>query len=426
MLYQRRGMSVSDSGILVGSSVMAHSGPRQGNATAGVIADGCHPTDSVHGSSGPGTENREQMDEMLSGPWGILVGGVVGVVASVLFEDHLLKTRKRLGRRVTTVRRRLGRSEPAAKTLFEIGPIRTSQLIVEGDGTQVIDEQRVSVMVTHQPVEVPAEIQPWIDEVAQEQAARRQRGEQSFWNGPNYAVEGLVVSRSPLDEFPEVCLRVRESDYFTFLATQQLDRELPGGGTLRSRYLDGQDPLRAPAFLASSFGTNVALVTADQQLIFARRSDEVGSRPGVWSSSANEALSRRLDSDGRSAPELYRVMRRGISEELAIEREEYLLELLAFGVDTELHQWGAFFTGTLRGLTGDEVLERRTRGVADKWESQELKLIPFEIGPVCEFIAAEHAKDNLAPHTPALVHLALVHRYGRRTVEREALRTLRR
>lgn len=360
-----------------------------------------------------------------AGPWGILVGGLFGVFASVMVEDRLVGVRKRYARRMAAMRRRLGQAEPESRDLFKIGSISTPLLIVEGDGTQVIDEQRVSVMVAHQAVDVPDEVRPWIAEIAAEQAERKRRGEQGFWNGPNYAVQGLSIGRSPLDEFPEVCLRVQESDYFTFLAAQQLDRELPGGDTLRSRYLDGRDPLAAPAFLASSFGTNVALVTADNQLIFARRSSSVGSQPGMWSSSANEALSRQLDSDGRSAPELYRVMRRGILEELGFEREEYLVELLAFCLDTELHQWGALFVGSLRAATGADVFERRSRGVADKWENQELKLVPFDPKSVFRFIDAEHRRGNLARHMPALAYLALVNRYGRRSVEREAVKVLK-
>ena len=47
----------------------------------------------------------------------------------------------------------------------------------------------------------------------------------------------------------------------------------------------------------------------------------------------NEALSRSLDSQGRTPPRLYDVARRGLLEELGLEGSEYLLELLAFDVD---------------------------------------------------------------------------------------------
>ncbi|MEU4694722.1 hypothetical protein [Actinoplanes sp. NPDC023714] len=363
---------------------------------------------------------QELIESASSGPWGILVGAAFGVVASVLFEERLLTIRRGTARRARMLRSKLRRGEPDRSDLFALGPITTSMRLVEGDGTQVIDEQRIRIMVTPRAVEVPEEIRPWIDEVAAEQEARRQRGEPAFWNGPRYAVEGLSIGRSPIAEHPEICLRLLESDYYTFLATQQLDRPLPGGGTLRERYLDGADPATAPAFLCSSFGANVALITADEQLIFARRGSGVATRPGLWGPSANEALSRHLDSDGRSAPELYRLMRRGICEELAIEPDEYLLELLAFFVDTEQQQWGSAFVGSLRSVTAAEVLARRSRGVPDKWESEELRMVPFQIGPVLEFLAAEHRAGTLTSYLPAVVHLALVHRFGRRAVERAA------
>ena len=364
-----------------------------------------------------------------AGPWGILVGGFFGVVASVMFEERLLRLRQGAGRRARRLRSRaraLLRSPRAAHAdLFALGSVRTPVHLVEGDGTQVIAEQRIRVVVSHRPVEVPAEIQPWIAEVAAEQDGRRERGEPAFWNGPRYAVEGLTISRSPLAEQPEICLRICESDYFTFLATQQLDRALPSGGTLRSRYLEGRDPLGAPAFLRNSFGASVALATADDKLIFARRGTDVGSRPDVWGPSANEALSRHLDSDGRSAPELYRLMRRGIVEELALEPDEYLLELLAFFVDTEVQQWGCVFVGALRSVTADDVLSRRSRGAPDKWENTELRMVPFEIAPVLRFIADGHRRGDVSPGLPMIAHLALVHRFGRRAVERAATRLLR-
>jgi hypothetical protein len=50
---------------------------------------------------------------------------------------------------------------------------------------------------------------------------------------PTYAVAGLSVDRYGIDEAPAVSLRLRESDYFTFLATQRLDRVLPDDRTGR-------------------------------------------------------------------------------------------------------------------------------------------------------------------------------------------------
>jgi len=372
----------------------------------------------------------ELLEKLSSGPQGMLLGALIGVIISAVFEDHLVRYRQRftraVGRMSGKIRNRVLRRDQAQADTFSIGGVRTPIHIVEGDGAQVIDEQRMSVIVNHEFAALPDDFRPWTEEIAAEQEERSGRGEQAFWNGPNYAVEGLSISRSALDELPEICLRLKESDYFSFLATQQLDREFPDGTTPRNRYLQENDPENVPTFMSCSFGTNVALVTADNQLIVARRSHRVGSRPNLWSSSANEGLSRQLDSDGRSAPDIYRVMRRGVDEELSISREEYRLELLAITVERHVHQWGAFFTGTLHTLTGSDVLARRSRGVPDKWESAELRLVPFTPASVFTFVAQEYKKGTLTPHLPVLVYLALVRRYGQRAVERNALGVLRR
>jgi hypothetical protein len=240
-------------------------------------------------------------------------------------------------------------------------------------------------------------------------------------------ISSFAVSRKISEEEPEVFFRLQASDYATFLATQQLDRRFRDGATPRSRYIEPhrENLLGVPAFMSSSFGTNAAVLTSDGFFIFARRSGVVGSRPNVWSSSANEALSRTLDDRGRSAPNLYDVMRRGISEELAIQSDEYALEMLTITIDTELHQWGAYWLAVLRELTGDEVLERRTRGAADKWEHTALRLVPADPESVLEFVLSMSFTGQMAPHTPSLFYFALVRRFGRHTVEHALKRVLR-
>jgi hypothetical protein len=170
--------------------------------------------------------------------------------------------------------------------------------------------------------------------------------------------------------------------------------------------------------MCSSFGTNIAMITADGKFIFARRSDLVSSRPGVWSTSANEGLSRSLDSQGRSAPNLYDVMRRGVREELGIEPHEYGMEMLGFTIDLELHQWGGSWIGVLNELTGEQVLERRSRGVADKYENRELRLVDCSPEETLNFMLDQGLHGTMNPNTVPFFYLALVRFHGRRPVER--------
>lgn len=362
------------------------------------------------------------MDQLGSGATGLVIGAFLGLMLSVFFEDYLKARRSRIAKRVARMVARGGLPEQRAE--FRLGPLHCPMMVVEGDGEQVINEQAVRIIVDPVEVTLPAEMASWRDEIAAEQDRRRAAGETAFWNGPNYAVSGFTISRTLLDEAPEVCLRLKHSDYFTFLATQQLDREFGDGTTPRSRYLSGQ-PQNAPDFMCGSFGTNVAVVTADNLLAVHRRAENVGSQPGTWSSSANEALSRQLDSRGRTAPNLYDVMRRGLSEELSLDQSEYHLELLTFTIDTQRQQWGALFVAFLHEVTGAELLDRRNRGVPDKWEHDLLEFTRFEVEEVIGFLLSEERRDKWSSVGPPLFYTALIRRYGRAHVERRTAAVLR-
>lgn len=363
------------------------------------------------------------LDGLASGMLGLVVGAVLGLLLSALFDDLLVSCRRRvvhLGRYLIARRR-----APLATDGFRLGPLVTTLCIVEGDGDQVINEQSCRVVVTHEEVHLPAEVAAWRREIEQDQDIRRVHGRQHHWNGLRYAVTGLTVSRTVIDECPEICLRLELADYYTFLAAQQLDRPMDDGTTLRSRY-EQCSPEELPAFLCCSFGTNVAVVSADDRVVFARRSAAVGSRPGVWNASANEGLSRSLDSRGRTSPNLYDVARRGVAEELCIDRHEYRLELLAFAIDRRLNQWCALFVAFAHELTGQQILDRRARGIADKWENDRLEVERFDIEHVIKYLLRPDRRNAWAPAAPPLYYLALARRYGRAHLEHRTGRALRR
>ncbi|MFH9012922.1 hypothetical protein ACH4C6_16210 [Streptomyces sp. NPDC017943] len=357
-----------------------------------------------------------------------VVGAVLGMLCAVLFQQPLqdawYRLRTRSMRAVRSLRQR-EESGPAWRT-FSLGPLHTSALIVEGDGESSIANDSVFVQVLDEEIRLPADMAGWREEIEAESVRLRAEGRTPLWNGSRYAVESFDVSRTALDEQPEIHLRLRPTDYYTFLAAQQLDRRLADGTTPRTRYLDPDDPLRAPAFLHCSFAVNIAVVTADDMLVVSRRSDRVRMAPGVWNSSVNEGLSRHIDSSGRSAPDLHGVARRGMREELAIEPNEYALELLAFVLDLDKRHWSAHFQARLTDLTCEGLQSRMSRGVADRWEHQTIDYVPFRPAPVIKYMLRADRIHRWAPLAPALFHLALVHTYGRTSVERVAAQIVRR
>ncbi|WP_093610351.1 hypothetical protein [Streptomyces indicus] len=360
-----------------------------------------------------------------------IVGAVLGILFATLFQQPLQDAWFKLRRRAAARLRRLPVGEDGVPlstwSTFAIGPLHTSALIVEGDGEQAITPDAVRVQVLEGEVDLPPDMVPWREEIERtEQQAEVSGTRVRIWNGPRYAVEGLEISRTSLEEHPDISLRLRPTDYFTFLAAQQLDRRLPDGTTPRDRYLDPDRPLTAPAFLQCSFGINVAVVTSDHLLVVSRRADTVRMAPGLWGASVNEGLSRHIDSAGRTAPDLYEVARRGMREELSVQPHEYTLTLLAFVLDVERRQWSAHFTAHLTGLNGEGLRARISRGVADRWEHQSIEYVPFRPSAVIRELLRPDRVRHWAPVAPALFHLALVHTHGRGAVERAEASAVRR
>ncbi|MCX5378640.1 hypothetical protein [Streptomyces sp. NBC_00091] len=359
-----------------------------------------------------------------------VVGAVLGVVFATLFQQWLqdawFKVRRRSAGMVRSIIYR-DRQGGRAWSTFSLGPLRTSALIVDGDGETVIAPESVHIQVLDGDVELPAEMTAWRDEIEAEEERARATGERApVWNGPRYAVESVEASRTALDEQAEIHLRLRPTDYYTFLAAQQLDRRLPDGSTPRARHLDPDRPLTAPAFLQCSFGLNVAVVTSDHLLVVSQRSDRVRMAPGLWNSSVNEGLSRHIDSAGRNAPDLHAAARRGMREELSLEPHEYSLSLLGFVLDVDKRHWGAHFYARLNDLTGDQLQARMSRGVPDRWEHQSIEYVPFRTAEVIRYLLRPDRIHRWAPLAPALFHLALVHVHGRGSVERAAAQAVRR
>jgi hypothetical protein len=302
---------------------------------------------------------------------------------------------------------------------FRWGPFRAPLIIVEGDGENVIAEDSIRIIIDHEEVQLPGEILEWKREIEHEQESRRLRGDTYFWNGNRYAIDKISITRHADTEAPIISMRMKPSDYYSFLAAQQLDRSFGDGTTPQSRYLDQNEPLDVPAFMSSSLGANMAVVTADHKIIFSQRSRVVGSHPGHWNSSANEALSRDIDSNARNAPNLYNVARRGLREELALEASEYKLAMLALTVDRK-NQWGAIFIARLKSLTGDDFLARRSRGVADKFEHANHHLEHFNTHDMVRFMFSRERRGLWAPTAPAVFYLALVNEFGRSAVETDS------
>lgn len=297
---------------------------------------------------------------------------------------------------------------------FRLGPLTSPCRILEGDGERTIAEENVHVLVNPVDVTLPEEVGEWRTQIAVEQQRRRLAGDGYMWNARRYAVENFVISRSGPAERPDVTLRLKHSDYYAFLAAQQLNRPLRGGATLRNLYLDGRDPRAVPDFMRSSFGLNVALVTADDWLVVSHRGHDVAVGRNQWNASANEGLQRDLDGP---QPNLFHAAARGVQEELRLDPDQYDLRMLAFVVVTSLSQWCGLFLARLHEMTRQDFEDNAGRGIADGWEHSRFDYVRFTPEETIGYLVREDRRDSWAPAAPVLFYLSLVNTYGRRRVD---------
>jgi len=356
-----------------------------------------------------------------SGVAGLVVGAVLGLVLSVIFEDRLKELLKRIERRC----RRLARKTRPAheREYFEFGNVRSRCIIVEGDGSHPINEALVHTVVSDEPITLPPEMLEWKDEIALAENGKPKDDPDRKWNGPVFGVERLGVQRTEFAEEPELYFRLRRSDYFSFQATQYLDRRFRDGTTPRSKYIDSVGHRAAPAFMSLSLGTSVVLVTTDDKVLLCQRTATVGSRPLHWGVSADEGTHPVHDCPGGAPPRMYDVARRGVREELSLEPEEYRLEMLAVTIDTERHQWDTVFVGYTHELSAENLESRIRRGAKDKdIEIADLEFIDFEVSPVLAWLSSCGPSRLSTPILLVALYLALVRRHGRYYVERAGRR----
>jgi hypothetical protein len=350
-----------------------------------------------------------------TGSTALLVGVILGIVIKTFLGYRIMPFRHGSARSLS---RDNFTTQATIEAGFELGPLRSSCMLVEGDGTRTISEDRIHIIVDSSKAHLPADLAKWRAEIAEQQESQRVIGKKHYWNGQTYAVESFTISRTELEEHPELYLRLSSSDYFTFLATQQLDRAFADGTTPRSRYIDSANPLRAPSFMASSFGTSVVVITADNKILVRQRGDHVGSRPGYWSVSADEGLSRSIDGANGRTPRLSNVAHRALLEELTLEKHECRLSLLAFTLDLAFYQWDAIFVAYLPDIDEGHLTSRLKRGALDLWEHRDQEFVPFDTYNVMNRLLSTEHNRKWMPIAPVAFYLALVYQYGREKVER--------
>lgn len=298
---------------------------------------------------------------------------------------------------------------------FTFGGRKTTEIVLDGDGSRVYLPQHIRTHYNPIPLGIPQEFRDRKARIAQEQEEKRAAGGPFQWNGERYNLTRFTISRDPENEDMTLDLWFTPSDYYTFLATSTGLREQ----AIRQKYLADPEWDEAIPLFAHSFSALIAVITSDNYVILVRRGKSLGCRPSSYDVSLAEGLSRPADRGSASqAPNIYHCATRGLSEEMGLHAPADFspadILFTTFAVDTEFCMWGLFGFVRLQ-RTREEVLSILQRGVPDKFENRRIFTVPFHPQDVSAFF---HEHEPFSPGGIVCLYHALVHEYGRAEVDR--------
>lgn len=204
------------------------------------------------------------------------------------------------------------------------------------------------------------------------------------WNAEMLALRRLEVARVGSHELPALKLHYAKTDYAAFqVISSEWEKRFAGG--LEGGEILGQELLDVLPGLSHSFGINLTIETADDQLLLTRRSAKTSGGRNLRHISVNEGMAL-MDMDPRTGiPDPYRTALRGIAEELGVDLgdEPDIRNRITFHglvCDVTRYEWALLghVNLTQTAWTNSSFIQARRLGLGpDDWESNRLEFIPM-------------------------------------------------
>jgi hypothetical protein len=343
-----------------------------------------------------------------------LIGGFIGLIMGVIFEDPLKEGWRKL---IKTIKRLFVKPKDIQDPFyFSLGNHVTSFIVCDGDGEMTYAPENIETRLNNTFLSLPDDLNSLKKQIEKIEETKKQNGESHSWNGPLFSLEKYSILRTNINEDMKVIFSFVPSDYYTFKALNtNLEQQLPSGSTIREAYLKNATAKQPVVALANGFGVAVVVVTADGQTILTRRSDDSGVRPGELDIGIVEAVHPSQDREPTGqGPDLFSTAVRGAKEELGLTVSKNDVKFLGFGVDEQYYQWNII--GLLQCKeTTEEILEQRSRGISGKWELEQLVFVPFKIEPILKIIKEEKMWST----AKVALYWSLVFEYSKRMVDKQ-------
>ncbi|EIF00706.1 hypothetical protein SacglDRAFT_03860 [Saccharomonospora glauca K62] len=315
----------------------------------------------------------------------LLLGGLVGAWAERLlgrpWDRHIGQRYRRW--RAVRQSRRLERELGVSGEFLVVGGehVYVHQFSVRGFDRTRLDTRMVSLPAVEDCMAtLPESLRPIPPEAVSERIEReRNRIAESptAWNEEKLGVAAVHVRRDARYDDPGLLIDFFRTDYATFSVVTNSWAKHVAGSDL-AELLPAERLRHVLPGLSHSFGVNLTVVTADNQVILTRRSPRISSARSATHISANEGM--RADDLRAGRPDPFRTAWRGIDEELGVDVPEDRIVFHSLILDAERYQWALLGHVDLSGTEWNSATVRagRATGVAvDDWESDRLRMVPF-------------------------------------------------
>lgn len=359
--------------------------------------------------------------------FGSLFSAVIGLIVGRIFDKPLerwqRKSAYRLRRVLSLLRTR--RNDTFSYNQYRIGKWQVGWAVVEGSSSDPYTPENAICQFDPTPLVLPPDRQQKKEQIEATQAKlEKTRGRREFHNGQTVALAGIGRGQIGDIEAPLLILRLRPSDYYTFLATaSSIDDHIRANDgktiTVRDKYLRNlhyESPI--PEF-ASAFPLNLSVITNDGYILMSKRAIEgIGGYADHIYPAINECVNPISDRSASGTLSLFATAQRAASHELNIQIEEDELLFFTVGVDTRWYYYG--LTGTIRSKTfsADDVVSRRSIGSKERWESNQLYFLPHDPERIAKWMREASKTDKWGPIGVVCLAQTMVLEFGLRTTEK--------
>jgi hypothetical protein len=371
------------------------------------------------------------MEDLFNDPlWNMiisgLVGGVIGLFISRIFDKPLERWQRKIVWWLRTIRSQFQKLENTSHSYDEfcIGKWRTSWVIVEGSSSDPYAPNNVICQLDPRPIVLPPDREQRKDQIEREQSELEMAGEpREYHNGPTIALAGMGRGQIGYTEEPFLVLRLRPSVFYNYLATTMCLDELVQAEqgkqiSVRDHYLHNlhyESPI--PEFVGA-FAISLSVITSDGFIVLTKRG-RAGVAPygGYIYPAINECINPVSDRSASGTLSLFTTAQRGASHELNIEISEDELEFLTLGVDTRLYSY--LLTGIVRTrkFTRDDIIARRTLGSKERWETEWIHFLPHDLERVARFMRDTSRTEKWSPLGIVCLIQTLILEFGARMTE---------